>query len=176
MRYCAFLRGVNVNGTAMKMADVCEAFAGAGASEVTSVLASGNIIFSSEDTAENLRANLEKALSDRFNYEAFLFLKTPAQIRQIAETNPFPKEADFHIYIFVGERNIERRLEEQFLATARIPGENAKVLGDTFYWRVPKTRTLESSFGKILGKKEYKSKFTSRNLNTLEKIRIKMQP
>ena len=26
MKYCAFLRGVNVNGTAMKMAEVCDVF------------------------------------------------------------------------------------------------------------------------------------------------------
>lgn len=48
MKYCAFLRGVNVKGTNMKMAEVCEVFKKAGMVEVSSVLASGNIIFASD--------------------------------------------------------------------------------------------------------------------------------
>ena len=43
-KFCAFLRGVNVKGTNMKMADVCKVFSDAGMQDVSSVLASGNII------------------------------------------------------------------------------------------------------------------------------------
>lgn len=38
MKYCAFLRGVNVKGTNMKMSDVCQVFKDAGVTDVTSVL------------------------------------------------------------------------------------------------------------------------------------------
>ena len=60
MKYCAFLRGVNVKGTNMKMADVCQIFEAAGMQEVTSVLASGNLIFSSEEKGSALKILLEK--------------------------------------------------------------------------------------------------------------------
>jgi uncharacterized protein (DUF1697 family) len=53
MKYCAFLRGVNVKGTNMKMAEVCQVFKDAGMKDVASILASGNIVFSSDKKAEN---------------------------------------------------------------------------------------------------------------------------
>ena len=49
MKYCAFLRGVNVKGTAMKMADVVEVFKKQGLIKVSSILATGNILFESEE-------------------------------------------------------------------------------------------------------------------------------
>ena len=80
MKYCAFLRGVNVKGTAMKMAEVIEVFKNTGVKNVSSVLATGNILFDSEENPEKLKAILEKSLSDYFNYEAFLFIKTEEEI------------------------------------------------------------------------------------------------
>lgn len=44
----------------MKMAEVCKVFQDIGVKDVSSVLASGNIIFSSDDSAENLKTKLEK--------------------------------------------------------------------------------------------------------------------
>ena len=60
--YCAFLRGVNVNGRTMKMADVCDVFCEAGMTDVTPVLASGNIIFHSDCAQADLRIVLESAI------------------------------------------------------------------------------------------------------------------
>ena len=38
------------------------------------------------------------------------------------------------------------------------------------YWQVPKTGTLDSTIGKTMGKKRYKSSTTTRNLRTLAKV------
>ena len=83
MKYCAFLRGVNVNGTAMKMAEVCDVFKKAGMKDVSSVLATGNILFESDETPENLKQKLEKSLSEHFQYEAFFFFFTDEEVKQI---------------------------------------------------------------------------------------------
>ena len=48
INYCAFLRGVNVNGRKLKMADACHFLESAGLSNLKSVLATGNFIFDSE--------------------------------------------------------------------------------------------------------------------------------
>ena len=87
MKFCAFLRGVNVNGTSMKMAEVCKVFSDAGMSEVSSVLATGNLIFSSDKSASDLKIILEKAMSEYFNYEAFLFIKTEIEVKAILENS-----------------------------------------------------------------------------------------
>jgi uncharacterized protein (DUF1697 family) len=170
MRYCAFLRGVNVKGTTMKMAKVCTVFSDAGMSDVSSVLASGNIIFSSDDNPEILKKILEKALSDYFDYEAFLFIKSDAEIIAILKNNSFDKNAELHHYAFVGNDGIEKILLTEFEKTSHDDSEKAQIVANNFYWQIAKGNTLNSEFGKILGRKNLRDQFTSRNINTFEKI------
>lgn len=172
--YCAFLRGVNVKGTTMKMAETCKVFENAGLTNVTSVLASGNILFSSSDTKLNLKTRIEKALSNHFSYEAFLFIKDKDEVDHIFHHNPFSPNPDFHIYGFVGIDGIEKILQAEFDKADKAAGEESKIVAGNFYWKVPKGNTLESDFGKILGRKNLKNAFTSRNINTFEKVLKKM--
>ena len=170
MKYCAFLRGVNVKGTNMKMAEACEVFKNEGMQDVVSVLASGNIIFSSDKNAEDLKIILEKAMSEHFNYEAFLFVKSQEEIDNFCNSNPFDKNEDLHVYTFIGNKDVENILMKEFESASKTENEDAKIINNNFYWQVPKGNTLDSSFGKILGKKNLKDQFTSRNINTFEKI------
>ncbi|KXT62087.1 hypothetical protein LACDD01_01058 [Lactococcus sp. DD01] len=41
---------------------------------------------------------------------------------------------------------------------------------NSFYWKVPRGTILTTAFGKVLGKTVYKDLFTSRNINTMERI------
>lgn len=170
MKYCAFLRGVNVNGTSMKMVEVCKLFTEVGLTEVSSVLATGNILFSSDEKSSDLKKILEKSLSENFNYKAFLFLKTEKELTEIFYKSPFSKSDNLHIYIFIGGEKIEKTLLEEFNIASKTENEEGKIIGKTFYWQVEKGNTLVSNFGKNLGKKSMKSQMTSRNINTLEKI------
>ena len=174
MKYCAFLRGVNVNGTSMKMAEVMNVFTDAGMKEVSSVLASGNILFSSDKKPSELKKILEKSMSEYFDYEAFLFLKNENEISEIVNNNPFNKAEDLHIYVFVGIEDVETLLMEEFSKSDKTENEKAEIVADTFYWQVPKGNTLDSTFGKVLGKKNLKDKITSRNINTFERILKKL--
>jgi len=170
MQYCAFLRGVNVKGTNMKMAEVCQVFKNAGMENVNSVLASGNIIFSSDKNKDELKTVLEKAMSEYFNYEAFLFVKTAEETELYWTKNPFDKNDEFHTYAFVGSENVENILVNEFENASKSENEKAEIVNNIFYWQVSKGNTLDSSFGKVLGKKSLKDQFTSRNINTFEKI------
>lgn len=172
--FCAFLRGVNVKGTAMKMAEVCSVFEKQEMEKVSSVLASGNILFSSGKKADDLRKILEKAMAEHFIYEAFLFVKDRAEVEAVFNNSPFEAHPDFHIYGFVGVDGIEKILMEEFEKAGKADGEEGRIVGDHFYWRVPKGITLDSEFGKILGRKKLKDSLTSRNLNTFEKVLKKM--
>ncbi len=169
-RFCAFLRGVNVKGTNMKMAEVCTVFEKAGFQNVSSVLASGNILFSSDLQKDQIKKLLETAMSAYFNYEAFLFVKDQDEVHKIWSNNPFAALPDFHVYTFVGREQIEETMLAEFEKCEKEIGEEAKVVEGNFYWKVPKGNTLGSPFGKILGRKNLKDAFTSRNINTLEKV------
>ncbi|MFY7816305.1 MAG: DUF1697 domain-containing protein [Chryseobacterium taeanense] len=170
MKYCAFLRGVNVKGTNMKMAEVCEVFKKAGVSEVNSVLASGNILFSSKKNPEELKQMLEKSMSEHFSYDAFLFIKSQNDVENFWNGNPFLKNDNLHCYAFVGNDGVENILMKEFETSLKFEQEDAKIVNHIFYWQISKGNTLDSSFGKILGKKSLKDQFTSRNINTFEKI------
>lgn len=170
MKYCAFLRGVNVKGTNMKMAEVCQVFTDAGMKDVSSILASGNIVFSSDKNAMDLKVILEKAMSDHFSYEAFLFIKSQDETEIFWNSIPFEKNENLHTYAFVGLSGVEHVLMEEFQKAAQAENEKAEIVNDIFYWQVPKGNTLDSTFGKVLGKKSLKDQFTSRNVNTFEKI------
>lgn len=174
MKYCAFLRGVNVKGTNMKMAEVCEVFKNAGMKDVVSVLASGNIIFSSEKNVQDLKIILEKSMSEYFNYEAFLFIKSQEEIKNLWNSNPFDKNENLHVYTFIGNNEIEKVLINEFENSTKTENEEGKIINNIFYWQVPKGNTLDSTFGKILGRKNLKDQFTSRNINTFEKILKKL--
>ncbi|AZA98761.1 DUF1697 domain-containing protein [Chryseobacterium joostei] len=170
MKYCAFLRGVNVKGTNMKMADVCQVFKDAGMKEVSSILASGNIVFSSDKNVDDLKKILEKAMSEYFSYEAFLFVKSQEETEMFWNSIPFEKNENLHIYAFVGMPGVENTLMEEFQKATQTEDEKAEIVNDIFYWQVSKGNTLDSTFGKVLGKKSLKDQFTSRNTNTFEKI------
>src|SRR5690606_28996897 len=174
LRFCTFLRGVNVKGTNMKMADVCSVFEKAGMQDVSSVLASGNILFSSGRNRQELKPLLEKAMSAHFDYEAFLFLKDQSEVEAILNNNPFIPDPAFHIYGFVGVEGLEKILLAEFEKSGKAAGEQGQTVAGNFYWKVPKGDTLGSEFGKILGRKNLKDTFTSRNLNTFEKVLKKM--
>lgn len=154
----------------MKMAEVCQVFKDAGMENVSSVLASGNIIFSSDKNAVELKTILEKAMSEYFNYEAFLFVKTAEETELFWSKDPFEKNENFHTYAFVGIENVENILMNEFGNVSRSENEKAEIVNNIFYWQVSKGNTLDSSFGKVLGKKSLKDQFTSRNINTFEKI------
>lgn len=68
---------------------------------------------------------------------------------------------------------MEELLHKEFLIS-HSENEMADNRKNHFYWKVKKGNTLESNFGKILGKKGFKDCFTSRNLNTFDKILNKL--
>ena len=109
-------------------------------------------------------------MSDYFNYEAFIFLRTENEIAEILTNNPFQKLEGCHIYTFVGVEDIAQLLLEQFNQSTKSESEKGAIINQIFYWQVEKGNTLASTFGKVLGKKSLKEKMTSRNLNTMEKI------
>jgi uncharacterized protein (DUF1697 family) len=154
----------------MKMEMVCKVFEQSGMSDVSSVLASGNIVFSSTKSKSTLKKLLEKSLSEKFNYEAFLFLKDENEIKQIIGMNPFKPQPEYHIYSFAGIDGIEEILMNEFKKSQKSEFEKAQIEGGNFYWKIIKGNTLKTEFSKVLGNKKLKDSFTSRNINTFERV------
>lgn len=68
-RYVTFLRGINVGGNRIiKMPDLRACFEGLGFEDVSTVLQSGNVLFTSSSRSTNmLRRKIEAALAKAFD-------------------------------------------------------------------------------------------------------------
>ncbi|WP_066898858.1 DUF1697 domain-containing protein [Mycolicibacterium houstonense] len=167
-RYVAFLRGVNVGGVNLKMAEVAKALEAAGFSEVRTILASGNVLLDSTSSAKKVRSTAEQALRGAFGYEAWVLVYDLPTLKKISAGYPFEREVDgHHSYVtFVSDDDLLDEL------AALEPGEQEKIKRGhgVLYWQVPRAATLDSAIGKTMGKKRYKSATTTRNLRTLEKV------
>ena len=172
--YCAFLRGVNVNGKTMKMAEACKALTDAGFTNVVSVLASGNLIFQSDKPQSELSGILEQALSEYYSDKVSLFVKSTDEVSAILSAVPFFEDSELHIYAFICDPGFENILLDAFGKIVPCDQEAAAVSNGLFYWQCRKGATLDSGFSKILGRKNMKDKFTSRNIRTISKISAKM--
>ena len=167
-RYAALLRGVNVGGVNMTMADLADVIRGLGYDDVKTVLASGNVLFTTPDAAAASKDKLESALRERFGYEAWVHVLTVDAIQKIIDAYPYPRSADRHAYVvFV----LNPEVGDELLAVPLDPKVEQAVAGDgVVYWTVPKGVTLDSAMGKAQSASKHKPWLTTRNLNTLEKL------
>ena len=167
-RYVALLRGVNVGGVNMKMADLADVVRGLGYDDVKTVLASGNVLFTTPDAAAASKDRLEAALRERFGYEAWVHVLTVDAVQTIIDAFPYERSADRHAYVvFV----LKPEVRDELLAVKLDPAVEQATAGDgVVYWSVPKGDTLESAMGKAQSASKHKPWLTTRNLNTLEKL------
>jgi uncharacterized protein (DUF1697 family) len=169
-KYCAFLRGVNVNGRKMPMQGVCSVFQNAGMSEVSSLLATGNILFQSDRPQSELREILQSAMAAYYKSPVYLFVKSAEEIGNILKSCPFEQQEGLHCYVFVCESGFETKLIAEFQKITPLPLEKAALNNGEFYWQVPKGSTLDAGFSKTLARSDWQSAFTSRNLKTIAKL------
>jgi uncharacterized protein (DUF1697 family) len=93
-RFAAFLRGINVGGHRITNDELRVACEAVGLQDVATFRASGNVIFSAED-GEDLDAivdRIETGLGGTLGYEVPVFLRTAAEVREIARHQPFEAE------------------------------------------------------------------------------------
>lgn len=167
-KYVALLRGVNVGGRIIKMAELKTCLEKAGLAQVETLLQTGNVIFESDKNESQLKAQIEETLTDKFNYPAKVWVVSLKNLKRIVEANPFAgSPADYHEYVVF----IEHEQEIGLLSKAgQQLGEEVAAGEGVVYWKVQKGQTLKSPFGKLLNKSQYRDFNTNRNINTLQKI------
>ncbi|MGB0970306.1 MAG: DUF1697 domain-containing protein [Mycobacterium sp.] len=169
-RYALFLRGVNVGGVNLRMAAVARTLADAGLANVKTILASGNVLLESRSGIASVKQKAERALRAEFGYDAWVLAYAVDEVAEISAAYPFDRESEgHHSYVtFVKDAEVLHELA----AVAEQPGtgERVKAGNGVIYWQVPRASTLDSTIGKTMGKKRYKSATTTRNLRTIEKV------
>ena len=85
------LRGVNVGGKKVPMADLRTILEGLGHDDVRTYLQSGNAVFTAaERDEERLAAELERTLERRFGFPVACLVRDHAYLRAVVDACPFP--------------------------------------------------------------------------------------
>jgi len=171
--YVALLRGVNVGGITVKSAELAELFRSLGFGAVRTVLASGNVVFESdEQDAAALKLRIEHALRERFGYDAWIVLVTREQLSAIVAAFPFDAEREgWHPYVLFAS-DAAHLAELVALAPELDPAEDVIAAGDgVLYWHLNiAVGSTNTKLAKITAKARYKPTTTTRNLRTLRKL------
>lgn len=168
-RYAVFLRGVNVGGVTIKSAELREAFESLAVREVKTLLASGNVVCSSDLPAGALKVQTEEALRKRFGYDAWVVVLDLAAVEHLVEACPFPADDPaVHTYLTLFS---DAAVLDELIRFADSIGEPVRKIGTTAAaWRAPKGQTLESPLNAFTNRSRFRSAATTRNLRTLQKV------
>jgi len=207
--WVALLRGVNVGGVTIRSEELASAVRSAGLDDVRTVLASGNVLFTTpdapgtsaapdvpgepdaaggadRDAASGLRARLEAALSDRFAYEARVFVAPRSRVVATIDAYPFEELTDRQAYVVVTDdadvledllAAMAEAVRADRTATSFEPGTPALddvdrvARGDgVAYWSCPKGASTTTPVAKVLTRARFRTATTTRNLATLRKL------
>jgi uncharacterized protein (DUF1697 family) len=167
-RYVCLLRGINVGGNNLiKMADLKRCFESLGFKDVSTYIASGNVLFTAPGTAAALAKKIEPALSKAFNYQASVVLRSQAQLSATVDEAPKGFGADPAKYrydaVFVKE---PLKAKEALPQVPAAEGVDRVWAGDgVLYFSRLIARASTSKLTKLVGTPVYKQ-VTIRNWNT----------
>ncbi|WEK50986.1 MAG: DUF1697 domain-containing protein [Candidatus Kaistia colombiensis] len=88
--YVALLRAVNVGSTGkLPMRDLAEMCEASGFAQVRTYIASGNVVFQSRDSEDQVRSALEKRLRAYAGKNVGVVVRTATEIADVLARNPF---------------------------------------------------------------------------------------
>jgi len=173
-RYAAFLRAVNVGGRVVKMDALRRAFEEAGFTNVTTFIASGNVLFDARvNDASRLEARIETLLAQAFGYPVGTFVRTIPELKAIAAHDPYGTSPGTTTHIcFLKEA--PSAAEKKTLLSLRDADNDFAFQGREIYWLIRGLMSVAGvSGGKALEKALGRKDVTVRNANTVRKLAAK---
>jgi uncharacterized protein (DUF1697 family) len=170
--WVALLRGVNVGGrNTVPMGELRSSLSSLGLRDVVTYIQSGNVVFRSPTgDARGIAADIEQRVAEAFGIKVTVMLRTPAELKTVARSNPFlAREADLsklHV-VFLRERAEANAVAG--LDPERSPPDEFGVRGREIYLHLPngsgRSKLTIDYFERRLGVAA-----TARNWNTLLKL------
>lgn len=172
-RYVAFLRGINVGGHRVKMDHLRGLFEALGFREVSTFIASGNVVFETalaEPAA--VESRIESHLKSALGYEVATFLRTPEELALIASRRPFDGD-DVGRTVHVGfVREALGDLREKALRALGTERDDFAAVGREVYWRCL-GKSTDSLVSWPLIAKTIETPSTLRNITTVRALAAK---
>jgi uncharacterized protein (DUF1697 family) len=174
VKHVAFLRGINVGGNKLiRMEELKKAFAALGFANVSTILASGNVLFDSKPASESaLAAQIEGKLKKTFRTEIGVMVRRVEELRRLEASQPFKGVSitpQTRLYVtFLSEKPASK-----FKAPYTSPDKSLRVLRlsatevCTALTLSPKGGTVDLM---VFLEKQFGKKITTRNWNTIARI------
>jgi uncharacterized protein (DUF1697 family) len=90
----AFVRGINVGGhRPVAMGDLRSVFGKLGLGNVRTLLQSGNVVFTTTDSAAHLRTVIEGSCRAQLGLDVSVMLRTESEMTKVVAGNPFAEAA-----------------------------------------------------------------------------------
>lgn len=164
MKTVALLRGINLGGkNALPKATLVELFTEAGGEDVSTFIASGNVLFRASAAATRaIPAKVTAAVRERLGFEVPVLLRSAKELRGLAAVNPFleagvdPKL--LHVAFLAAKPAAKRAAA---LDPARIAPDVVAVVGREVFLHTPSG----------LGKSKISNAWLDRTLGTISTLR-----
>jgi uncharacterized protein (DUF1697 family) len=169
VRYVAFLRGINVGGkTLIRMGDLRASVEDLGHADVSTYIASGNVLFSSPArSAASLEGPLEQAIELRFALRVRVFVRSARQLAATVAAIPahWPGNAELRCNVIFLARDVDVDAllrdvppKPEIEEVVRVPG--------ALLWAARRDALTRSRMLRLAGHPTY-GRMTVRNLNTV---------
>ena len=162
------LRAVNVGGAQLPMARLRELAADLGAKDVSTFIASGNLICQPPTDVKSFGAALEKAIEKEFGFYRECIIRTPAELKKARANYPFDVDDPKNGHIaFLLDKPTKAAIEKA--RGIETGADRWEVVGREWHIRYDhgagRSDMKTAAIGKALGVPG-----TSRNLRTVDKL------
>lgn len=130
------MRGVNIGGRRVAMAAVRDGLAERGATEVRTLLQSGNVILLPPREAGPVGPWLETALSEIAGFTIGVVVRSGAEMREVVERSPYPEAGGARLHVVFAAEAIDPAPLEALDIHAFHP-EHLTVRGREMYLHLP---------------------------------------
>lgn len=177
-KYIAFLRGINVGGHRVKMDRLREIFEEMGLCGVSTFIASGNVIFSSPSSSDvdDVTEKVERHLERRLGYPVATFLRSPAEIEEIATfeaTGGGGQGSSPSLYVIFLREPAPQDLR-QTLAGLGSEIDEFRFSHREIYWTIQGKISESPLFGTGIERATRGLSTTTRNMTTLRRLVAKL--
>jgi uncharacterized protein (DUF1697 family) len=168
----ALLRGINIGGKRMKMADLRDMFEDIGFPNAKTLLQTGNVVFETElSDRQEMVERIEAGIIAKFGFDSKIIIRTRDELQQVFENSPFSAaqqtEPKKMAVIFLSE--IPEAESIEVLMQAHGGPESVTVQGQEVYAFYPEGMGRSKLDNKLI-EKSLKVSGTARNWNTVTKL------
>ncbi len=105
--YVAFLRAVNVGGTGkLPMESLRAICLAADLASPRTYIASGNVVFETDKTEQQVKAKLESRLKEHAGKSVGVIVRSAAEIADVVRRNPFPEQPRNRVMVLFSDSEL----------------------------------------------------------------------